>query len=452
MHTMEATHHELQARLERRERELRAVYRITSALSARTDLDEMERQTLLTAIETVDASAGSILLHDPQHHTLVFKYVVGASPEITAALTGMEMPDTKGIAGQVFQSGMGRISEDVSAEGDHDRGIGEQVNYVTRNMITVPLKTMSGQTIGLMQVLNHRHGNFDEADLEVLEILSAQAASAIDTARLHAQARLAVIVNLIGDISHDVKNLVTPVVTGTQTLEMMMQGMFEDLDRVLAGVNGPPSEEDIRDACAAVRDFYPEAMEMVYEGAQAAQDRVREIADAIKGEVAEPHFEPTRIGDVVDSVVKPLRFLAERSHVTLVTDGADGVPEAEIDRKRMYNAVYNLINNAIPETPAGGKITVATSLVNGGDTEPQLQIVIADTGRGMPPHIRERMFTDHVVSTKAGGTGLGTRIVKNVVDIHHGTIRVDSEPDKGTAFTIRIPLRQPQPTTQGAAI
>ena len=60
----------------------------------------------------------------------------------------------------------------------------------------------------------------------------------------------------------------------------------------------------------------------------------------------------------------------------------------------------------------------------------------------MPEHVRERMFTDNAVSTKPGGTGLGTRIVKNVVDSHHGTIRVDSETGKGTTFTIQLPAAQ----------
>jgi signal transduction histidine kinase len=83
--------------------------------------------------------------------------------------------------------------------------------------------------------------------------------------------------------------------------------------------------------------------------------------------------------------------------------------------------------------------------------EPWLEVQVADTGRGMPEHVRERMFTDSAVSTKPGGTGLGTRIVKNVVDAHHGRIRVDSEPGEGTTFTIHIPMRQPRAVVDEAA-
>jgi signal transduction histidine kinase len=57
--------------------------------------------------------------------------------------------------------------------------------------------------------------------------------------------------------------------------------------------------------------------------------------------------------------------------------------------------------------------------------------------------VRARLFTENAVSTKPGGTGLGTRIVKNVVDAHQGQIRVTSELGKGTTFFIKLPLRAP---------
>src|SRR5439155_507125 len=68
--------------LRRRERELAAVYQITAALHAQTSLDDLERQTLNTAIRTVDAAAGSILLYDPTRERLLFRYVVNDDPAV----------------------------------------------------------------------------------------------------------------------------------------------------------------------------------------------------------------------------------------------------------------------------------------------------------------------------------------------------------------------------------
>jgi len=430
-------------RAQRLQRQLQAVHRITAALQQHTQLDDLARETLLTAIRTVGANAGSLLLPDATRDRLVFQYVVNPSPEIVERLTGLQIPADQGISGSVFQSGRGCITDDVTADQRHHRDTDRQTGYRTRNMVTVPLKTSEGQPVGVMQVLNKSDGNFDEDDLAVLEILAAQAAFAIELAHLYQQARVAEIANRIGDISHDVKNMITPVVTGAQTLELMLAQMFESLDEVLADDPTGTLAQRVRDACAMVRSFYPEAMLMTYDGIQAAQDRVREIADAIKGVVAEPHFEPTNANDVIDSVIRTLRLVADRQGVTLDSSGLGSLPPAEIDRKHLYNAIYNLINNAIPETPSGGRVYVQTAPEE-RNGELGIRIVVGDTGRGMPEHVRARLFTPNAISTKPGGTGLGTRIVKNVVDLHHGEISVTSQEGHGTEFTLWLPLRQPQ--------
>src|SRR5713101_4006757 len=325
----------LRQQLQRRERELAAIRRITTALHARMKPDELVRQTLDAAVATVDADAGSLLLHEPKSDKLVFKYAIG---EASKRLTGVEMDAGTGIVGRAFAAGVGEISKDTSTDPSFYRGIDEQTRYQTRNMVTVPLMTTEGRAIGAMQVLNKREGAFDEQDLHVLEVLSAQAASAIETAQLHEQAKLAEVAHLIGDISHDVKNMVTPVVSGAQTLEFMVQQMWDDLDAALSQADAPaPWAEQVRQAVQSVRAFFPEAMEMTYEGASATQERVREIADAIKGIVAEPHFEPTNINEIAATVGKTLKVVADREDITLELSGLSDVPPADLDRKRMYN-------------------------------------------------------------------------------------------------------------------
>jgi signal transduction histidine kinase len=433
---------DLRARLRRRERELAAIRRITLALHATVNLDELVRSTLDVSIETVDASGGTVYLHDPAKKVLIFKYVRGATPEITKQLTGMEMPDDRGIAGEVFHTGKVKVTLNVAEDSKHNRELDSKTSFNTESMVSIPLRSMAGNMLGVMQIINRQIGRFDAEDVDLLEIMGAQAGSAIETAKLFEEARRASVINLIGDISHDVKNLLTPVVTGTQTLEMMVDQMYDDVDALEPRI---PAElkPDLAWALDGVRGFYKEAFSMVYDGAQDAQERVREIADAIKGIISEPHFEESNLRERVDAVAKVLKIVAERKGVSIDISGVPEHVPVELDRKGIYNAIYNLINNAIPETPEGGMISVRSCPVD-FNGQPGLQIQVADTGKGMPPHVRERMFTDNAVSTKPGGTGLGTRIVKNVVESHHGTIRVDSEEGKGTTFTVTIPLRQPR--------
>ncbi len=118
------------------------------------------------------------------------------------------------------------------------------------------------------------------------------------------------------------------------------------------------------------------------------------------------------------------------------------LPVCKLDRFQIERAVYNLVNNAIAETPAGGCITVATVAVPNGRFPDGgfVEIEVTDTGRGMPTDLLERILRGDPKSTKPGGTGLGTRIVYNAVAAHHGVFMGTSAAGAGTTFRLRLPL------------
>ena len=130
-----------------------------------------------------------------------------------------------------------------------------------------------------------------------------------------------------------------------------------------------------------------------------------------------------------------------RSGVTLASEGLETLPDIEADDGRLFIAFYNLVNNAIAEVPRWGSISVRGTLAPSQDG---LMLAVVDTGQGMPAEIRESLFTAKTISKKAGGTGLGTKIVKDVVDAHGGTITVESEIGSGTTFHIHLPLQHPK--------
>ena len=112
-----------------------------------------------------------------------------------------------------------------------------------------------------------------------------------------------------------------------------------------------------------------------------------------------------------------------------------------LDRRRMYNAIYNLVHNAVAATPAGGTVRVIAqhdARAAGGD---RLRLDVVDDGAGIAPAVLRTLFTDETVSTKVGGTGLGTRIVQQVARAHGGEVRVKSVEGQGAAFTLELPWR-----------
>jgi signal transduction histidine kinase len=228
-------------------------------------------------------------------------------------------------------------------------------------------------------------------------------------------------------MSHDIKNLLMPVLCGADVLKDELDELFERLsDR-----DSPQSKKS--------HALCHEVLKMVQEDVRRISDRVRELADCVKGMSAAPTFAPCQVANVVLSVFGTLDLMAKKQGVSLSCEGLDGLPPIEADEQRLFNAFYNLVNNAIPEVSSGGSITVVGKITPNSD---MLEIFVTDTGRGMPPEIRDSLFSAHALSRKPGGTGLGTKIVKDVIDVHRGHVDVESTVGKGTTFRLILPVRQ----------
>jgi signal transduction histidine kinase len=428
---------DIELRLRQRERELQAVLNVTHAMQSHVNLDELIDIAVLTAMATVNADAGSLLLHDNKRNKLVFRFVAGPSKIL---LTGMDIDDERGIAGEVLHTGVARISPDVTTEKNYLPDIDDATHYKTKSMITVPLQAGTESTpIGVLQILNKREDDFDQDDLAVLEILATQVAAAIINAQLNEKARAATIVDLMGEISHDIKNLLTPVSMSGQTLRMMMDQFVDSVNDVF---NSPPDEKLIHlpEIELMIKKIYDDAcliLDILDESANIAQQRTKEIADCMKGITAQLSLASTDLNELVTSVCRVLQVVGDQNGVDVSYRRCD-MPFVSIDSHRMYNAIYNLVNNAISATPSGGSVLV-TPLYQPENNIFAIQV--RDTGQGMSQEKADLLFTGKVRSTKPGGTGLGTTVVKNVIDAHKGILAVESQEGEGTIITAKIPLK-----------
>jgi signal transduction histidine kinase len=244
-----------------------------------------------------------------------------------------------------------------------------------------------------------------------------------EIASLLEEAKMSEVVHRIGDIGHDVKNMMTPVTLGVTILHDELDSLFQSV----------PSESSTAVSCERCRMV----LSAIRNSGRRILDRVKQIADCVKGLSSPPQFVPCLIQDVIRCVYDDLALPAEEGGVALLTEGLDHLPRIIADERRLYNAFYNLVNNAISEVSRGGAVRIQ------GKTDPGNQhvvISVIDTGRGMPPEVRHKLFTKQAVSTKVGGTGLGTKIVKDVIDAHGGEVSVESKEGVGTTFHIRLPV------------
>ena len=411
-------------RLQRRDREMEAARRISEALFQHLTTDELVAQALRTALEVIGAESGSILLADHQSEELVFRHSLGVSP----VQTGTTIPWKQGIAGDVFHSGRPIVIRDAKADPRHFTGIDELTGHVTHDLIALPLKRWEGEPIGVLEVLNKREGQLDEEDLAILTIISGIAASSIEQARLFQEAKLAEVARVLGDIGHDIKNLLMPVICGTGLLESEIKDLLNSSRKI------PTTKAKASFGLCA------EVIGMVRSSTRRIQDRVKEIADCVKGRTAPPEFAQCQIARVVDSVFETMRWVATEKEVTFRSSGLDQLPQIVADERRLFNAFYNLVNNAIEAVPSGGSITISG---REDRADQSLKLFVTDSGRGIPPEVLRTLFTPSTISRKAGGTGLGTKIVKDVVDAHGGEVTVESQVGVGTTFHLRLPLRPP---------
>ncbi len=408
--------------LARREMELAAAQRMSEVFSQQIKLQDLMAQALRIALDVVDAENGSILLADPDARQLVFYHSIGAKP----VPSGTAVPWDEGIAGTVFRTGHPEIVPDAQTDTRHFKSVDEATGSITHDMITIPLRQWEGAPIGVMQVMNKRGETYlNQDDLAILTIISALAAAAIEHTKLVEAAKLAEVAQMMGDITHDIKNLLMPVVCGAGILQTEINDLLAHLPDIHLN------------RAKASRELCNEVIQMLKDDARRIQDRVREIADAVKGLSSPLEFSACEMSSIVSNVYRSLGVLAQERCITLVMENLELLPIIVVDSRRIYNALYNLVNNAIPEVPAGGTVTVrGNTLLNEG----AIVISVIDTGCGMPPEVRDRLFTKAVVSTKQGGTGLGTKIVKDVVDAHGGKVWAESELGKGTRIHIQLPF------------
>jgi len=404
-------------------KELEVALLISQALSGHCSLEDLVAQTLNAALKALNADSGSIFIADATSQQLINYRSVGEKP----VAPGSAIPWNHGIAGAVFKSAQHAIIVDAEKDSSLPERIDKSTGSVIRNLVIVPLKRWQGEPIGVIEILNKRDCPINEDDVAVLTMISSLATPAIEEARLFEAKKLAEVAQMAGEMSHDIKNLLMPVLCGSELLKDELDELYEKWS-----IRKTPESEKSRALCH-------EVLTMVEEDVQRISDRVRELADCVKGMTSPPRFAPCQVASVIEAVFKTLDLMAKKKGVALKSEGLTALPPLEADEQRLYNAFYNLVNNALSEVPPGGSVTIIGKAAH---TAKVLDISVTDTGRGMPPEIRESLFTARAISRKSGGTGLGTKIVKDVVDAHKGHINVDSTVGAGTTFRLILPLKQ----------
>lgn len=220
----------------------------------------------------------------------------------------------------------------------------------------------------------------------------------------------------IGDISHELK---TPI--------FAIQGFIETL------LNGALEDEEVN------RDFLKKAMRNVNRLIYLTKD-LMEISKLETGEL-KSEIEEVYLYEVLNDIIESLNYKAEKENVELIINDFDKNVQVKADKNQVKQVLINLIENGIKYNVPGGKVEVTVF------TKPKqperIFISVKDTGIGIDekdiPRVTERFFrVDKSRSRERGGTGLGLAIVKHIMEAHGEKFDIESEPNKGSKFTISL--------------
>ncbi len=222
---------------------------------------------------------------------------------------------------------------------------------------------------------------------------------------------------LTGSLAHEIKNPLS-------TIKINLKLIAEELESACSATGEPQDEKKLARAIRKVAVVQKEA------------DRLEQILDGFLRYIDRTELQSVSI-DISELVSDMVDFYSPQchSHSITVRLGLDSNPlVCKIDADMIKQAILNLFINAQQAMSSGGELIVRTAR-----QKEDAVIQIGDTGTGIAPDKLPYIF-DAYYSTRPQGSGLGLPMAKKIVEAHKGTLNVNSEPGKGTLFTIKLPL------------
>ncbi len=225
---------------------------------------------------------------------------------------------------------------------------------------------------------------------------------------IHAE-RLAAIGRMSSEVAHEIKNPLS-------SISLNVELLADELKKYTGA--------DTKEARTLMNSIMSEV------------DRLSGVADEYLQFVRQPKLEFKRcnINGLIESLIKFLEREAFHKKVSFIKAFEEKLPKPLLDERQFRQAILNIFRNSFDAMSNGGEISVATKKL-----ESDIEILIKDSGVGIAKEHIRRIF-DPFFSTKDVGTGLGLSIARDIINEHNGEISCESEKDKGTVFTIRLPI------------
>jgi GAF domain-containing protein len=388
----------------RQAQKLAALNAVAAVINQPLSLQEILDQAVAKMVEVMEADGGAIRLLEPGTGDLVLVAFRDRLPVEIPVVERFHLEDRMVDWLDRYQGGM--IFQDP-ANDPRLAYLGRSVAHI-RTLVFAPVVT-SKKTIGIIGVSTVQPREFTTEDLDLLSTIGHQVGVAVERDHLYRDSldaeRLAAIGRFATSVAHDLRS--------------PLGGILRSSEFLARPELTPATRQKVSQAVVSLT--------------RRLINTSQQILDYVQKDRLLLHRTPCRLSEFLDEVLS-----------VLAVDFSDQGIEVEkmlhykgevwMDGDRMAQVIYNLATNARDAMPNGGKICVRTR-----KAKDQIEIIISDTGPGIPEELSERIFEPFVSHGKHQGAGLGLAIVRRIVEEHSGTIRLEKIKGWGATFVITLP-------------
>jgi len=419
---------ELEARttqLTRSVGELKALGEVGQAVSSTLDLETVLCTIVSRATTLAGMDGGAIYEYDETRQQFYLHATDKLPEELVETLRAAPIPKGEGALGRMAVTGEPIQIRDIADEARYQSRLKQMlIRLGYRSLLAVPL-LREDHLLGGLVVSRKSAGEFTTQVIDLLKTFATQSALAIQNARL------------FREIEEKSRELETASRHKSEFLANMSHELRTPLNAII-GFSEVLSERMFGD----INEKQAEYLRDILESGQHLLSLINDILDLSKIEAGRMELEPADfdLPSAIDNTLSLVRERAHRRGITLDRTLDERLGMIHADERKVKQVLLNLLSNALKFTPEGGRIHVRAD-VHQGDAE----ISVTDTGIGISPEDQAAVFEEFrqvgAAAKKVEGTGLGLAISRKFIELHGGSIRVESQSGKGSTFTFTLPLR-----------
>ncbi|EAU55768.1 response regulator [Mariprofundus ferrooxydans] len=440
--------------------EFEQLNRIGRHLNTTDSLSRMLKLVLQEAMQVTGSPAGTVSLYDKRSRSLSLYAASGFSDSF--GHQDRWVIREGGLTERIFSERKPFVVPDI-ADSEELALNSMLAEEGVQALVAVPL-ALGTETVGILYVNDFAPREYDENHLCILDLLANQAAHAIQKARLfetieqekaelkslneHLEAR-------IMERTADLTSANEALTRANQAKSQFISNMSHELRTPLTSINGF-SEFLIDGFVGPLNETQTKYLKNINISGKHLLELINGILDLAKIEAGKMtlKLEKVDVAALLDEILLVLQGYATKTSVRLLLECDAAIPGIVLDRTKFKQILYNLCSNAIKFSPQGGEVRIVVDYNNSAagqhnddelESYARLTVAIHDEGIGISPEDQVHIFNpfeqaDGSHSRNYEGTGLGLTLTQRLVEMHGGSIEVNSAPDKGSCFVFTLPV------------